>query len=46
MPSWEMKKGTILQLFEESLLELGIIKCYRKYPSSRSEQCFGFPMIT
>ena len=40
MPRWEMKKGTILQVFEESFLELGIIRYTAQYPNSRSDERF------
>ncbi len=37
MPSGKVKKGAILQCYEESLRLLGIIRRYRKYPKVRSE---------
>ena len=46
MPSHENKKGAILQLFEESLFELGIINHTAQYPNSRSEVWFELPMTT
>jgi hypothetical protein len=37
MPSGEMKKGTILLVFEESFLELGIIRYTAQKPNSRRD---------
>jgi hypothetical protein len=40
------EKRAIPQCFEESPHLVGIIKRYRKWPSSRKEQWFGLPMMT